>query len=543
MNFKIKMFFTFFIISVFLLSGCDVYKTLYGTGTNSAEPMKELPGKVARIEGPSAKDPANLKKMLYAAADATQHDPFKAGEKPLGPFQSGKPLGFTLGQWLSAGGIGIYSVDNENAEMELSFKNLIPNGVYTVLCSRIKFPPNPSLYDAPCGAEDGSENKFTSDAKGIGEFSLKLKPLFESTKEEASGIALVYHSDGKTYGASPGDFGLNSHVQLFFLMPAAASNLSAYQVPIKFMNHIDAGMPEQDVFIEMQEEKNETKSEESSKEKGSQAIEKSNEKPAVVIVQETYLVDLVPKAEDPDKNTTLTFTFTSPLNEKGQWQTTYGDAGEYTVTLTASDGEATTARDALIIVNKKEEPPVIDTSKPIESGLTVDETQSIDFSISASDLNKDPLTYSWKLDGTDAGSDNKYTYKTTYDDAGTHTVKVEVSDGTSSASRIWSVNVKNVNRKPVLEKIENINVKENEKVTITALATDDDKDQIIYSISDKRFVQEDNVFTWQTDYDSSGQYRVVVSASDGKDTTEQEVMVDVENVNRPPVITDIVQKK
>ena len=239
----------------------------------------------------------------------------------------------------------------------------------------------------------------------------------------------------------------------------------------------------------------------------------------------------------------MVFTFTSPLNEKGEWQTTYGDVGEYTVTVTASDGESTTSRDVLIIVNKKEEAPTIDSAKPIESGLTADETQSINFEIAASDLNKDHLTYAWKLDGADVGTDNKYTYQTTYEDAGTHTVKVEVSDGFSSASKIWSVDVKNVNRKPALEKIDNIKAKETDKVTITALATDDDKDTITYSINDKRFMQENNVFTWQTDYDSAGTYEVTVSASDGKDTTSQTFTVTVENVNRPPVITDIVQKK
>ena len=273
------------------------------------------------------------------------------------------------------------------------------------------------------------------------------------------------------------------------------------------------------------------------------AEEKPREKPVVVIAQETELVNLVPKAEDPDKGTSLVFTFTSPLNENGEWQTGYGDAGEYTVTVTASDGELTTSRDVLIIVNKKEEPPTIDSAKPIESGLIIDEIQAIEFSVSASDLNKDSLTYLWKIDGVDAGADTRYIYKTTYDDAGTHTVKVDVSDDLSSESKIWSVDVRNVNRKPVLEGIDGIEAKETDKIVITALATDDDKDIITYSISDKRFKQEDNVFTWQTDYDNAGTYEVTVNASDGQDTTEQSFTVTVENVNRPPVILDITQKK
>ena len=279
------------------------------------------------------------------------------------------------------------------------------------------------------------------------------------------------------------------------------------------------------------------------KEEAEPMVQKSTEKPVVIVVQETELVSLSPKAEDPDKESNLAFTFTSPLSEKGEWQTNYGDAGEYTVTVTVSDGESTTARDVLVIVNKKEETPTIESASPIESGLQIDETQGIEFSVQAADLNKDTLSYAWKLDGNDVGTANSYTYQSTYEDSGTHTIKAEVSDGLSSASKIWSVDVKNVNRKPVLTRLDDISMKETDKIVITALATDDDKDAIAYSISDDRFVNDGNVFTWQTDYSSAGTYEVTVSASDGQDVTKQTLKVDVKNVNRPPVITDIVQKK
>ena len=263
--------------------------------------------------------------------------------------------------------------------------------------------------------------------------------------------------------------------------------------------------------------------------------------PFVVVVQETDLVDLVPSAEDPDADKLL-FTFTSPLNELGEWQTTYGDSGEYTVTLTVSDGESTDSRDVLIIVNKKEETPTIDNSWPIESSLVIEETQSADFRAEASDLNNDPLAYSWKFDGNEAGNEAEYTYQSDYDSAGTHTVKVDVSDGLSSASRIWSVEALNVNRKPVMEQIGNLMSKETEEVTIALAATDDDGDALEYSISDQRFTQSENVFTWQTGYDSAGEYDLTVTISDGTDATEETFVLTVENVNRPPVIVDVAQK-
>ena len=122
----------------------------------------------------------------------------------------------------------------------------------------------------------------------------------------------------------------------------------------------------------------------------------------VVLVEETELVSLVPQAQDPDADQ-LQFTFTTPLDENGEWQTTYGDAGEYTVTVTASDGTLTANQDVLVIVRKKEEAPTFDITRPIESAADLDETETLLFSVEATDLNDDDLEYSWKLDGVEVG--------------------------------------------------------------------------------------------------------------------------------------------
>ena len=168
MNFKIKTLAVLLIISVFLLSSCEVYQTLYGGAPQ--KPIQPKSGQVVRLESDAAKAPANLAKIVYSTPSGAPHDPFKVGLTPLGPFEKGQALGFTLGHWLSASGIGIYSVENNSADLELSFKNLISNGEYTVWCSRITFPPNPKIEDYPCGAADGSENNFKADEKGMGSF-------------------------------------------------------------------------------------------------------------------------------------------------------------------------------------------------------------------------------------------------------------------------------------------------------------------------------------------------------------------------------------
>ncbi len=73
--------------------------------------------------------------------------------------------------------------------------------------------------DTACGADDGSQNSFTADVEGNGRFELELATLPASSPETASVIAVAYHSDGQTYGAYPGDFGLNGHVHVAAMIP------------------------------------------------------------------------------------------------------------------------------------------------------------------------------------------------------------------------------------------------------------------------------------------------------------------------------------
>lgn len=177
-------------------------------------------GQAFRLEASEATQPANLSLPVYKSAQMVEHDPFKMGQTPLGPFTLGEALGFTMGDWLAGTGSGTYTVNGDNAKINLTLQKLVPDSTYTVWCSRLTFPPNVKVVDRPCGKEDGSENVFKTDASGNGSFDLNLKPLEESTKETASLIALAYHSDGKTYGSVPGEFGNKTHVQLFFPLPA-----------------------------------------------------------------------------------------------------------------------------------------------------------------------------------------------------------------------------------------------------------------------------------------------------------------------------------
>lgn len=194
---------------------------------------------VFRIEKAEISDPKKLSKSVYATAKATEHDFFKIGSSSLGPFTKGKSLGFALSDWLLATGSGSYSVVGEEASMSLVFGNLVPRGVYSVWCSRLTLPPNPEMIDRPCGNPDGSENSFKVDSKGNGQFSLKIPALEVSSEKTYSVITAIYHSDGKTHGNSPGEYGKTAHGHLYYLLPAPPTpSPTATPIPTPVVNEI-----------------------------------------------------------------------------------------------------------------------------------------------------------------------------------------------------------------------------------------------------------------------------------------------------------------
>ena len=152
---------------------------------------------------------------VYASTTGADHDMFMLGENPLGPYEMGEALGMTLGEWLTASGSGTYTAAGDVATVEASLTNMVPNGVYTVWCSRVFVPPNFKIVNNPCGADDGSENVVVADDEGNLSFSIETFVLDLTTDEAISLIALAYHSDGQSWGTDPGTFGLNSHVQVF----------------------------------------------------------------------------------------------------------------------------------------------------------------------------------------------------------------------------------------------------------------------------------------------------------------------------------------
>jgi hypothetical protein len=177
-------------------------------------------GTVRRILAEEAEQYADA--PLYATPVLVPHDPFGLDASLMEPFAKGEVLGFSMGEWLQATGSGSYTVYGEKTELELSFENLVPDGVYTLWCATISTPPAYRIVDIACGNPYGLDNTVIADSDGNAEVRLWTTTMPDASETYMPVVAMAYHSDGLTYGEYPGDFGLNSHVQIMAFVPAPA---------------------------------------------------------------------------------------------------------------------------------------------------------------------------------------------------------------------------------------------------------------------------------------------------------------------------------
>ena len=247
-------------------------------------------------------------------------------------------------------------------------------------------------------------------------------------------------------------------------------------------------------------------------------------------VLETEWVNLQAKVSDQDKDK-VEYSFSPPVDKTGKWKTNYGDAGDYIITITASDGKSTTKKNVLLAVKKKNVAPIIE---PIPS-LTVKEGETISLTPKVSDPNKDQVkvTISKPLESG--------TWKTDATSAGVYNVEIKATDGEFETKALTQLTVTDVNQAPEIKLSgEKITIKEGEKVAIKPEVSDADGDKVKVTISNP--VGDDG--EWQTSFTDHGEYDVLVAADDGKGgKATKNVKVVVEDVNIPPEITDVVLVK
>ncbi len=263
-------------------------------------------------------------------------------------------------------------------------------------------------------------------------------------------------------------------------------------------------------------------------------VENKNQPPQLtdnqIIAKETQKIDLKKIIFDPDKDV-LSYEFNPPFAKDGTWETTNSDAGLYTTEFIVDDGEFKEKFRVGIEILNTNQPPLIKQISPDNENIQIEEDETLDFMVEAEDLDKDKLTYLWKLDGEIISKENSGEYTLDFESAGEHTLELTISDGTLQTELAKTVIVENVNRKPELN-LPPIKVKEGEKVILDLPELDQDYDILSYSFESPL----DEKGEWQTDFDDAGKYQLEITVSDGEDTVKEKVEINIEDIDRAPIL-------
>ncbi|NQT35010.1 tandem-95 repeat protein [bacterium] len=235
------------------------------------------------------------------------------------------------------------------------------------------------------------------------------------------------------------------------------------------------------------------------------------------------------------------------------WETGFGDAGEYSALFTLSDEEIEIEAQVDITVESVNHSPYWVVMPDVVDAV---EAEFFSFGIAGEDPDGDDLTITFTSDNlpedatvSDRGDGTgQFLWITTYDDAGSYSVSITLSDGELSVTEDVVINVTNANRPPIWTVVvEEIRSEEDEIIVFDLAGTDPDGDRLAIhyernNIPDEaRFVDNldgSGVFRWRPNYLDAGVYSALFTLSDGDLGVELETSIIVEDVNRPPIWTD-----
>lgn len=212
--------------------------------------------------------------------------------------------------------------------------------------------------------------------------------------------------------------------------------------------------------------------------------------------------------------------------------------GIHTITLRVSDGVDYSDQSWDLEVIDVNDPPVFTSIPETE----IDQGTYYSYVIRAEDADDDPLTYmdiqvpAWL----------QYNAQTRvisgvpgFDQVGVHDIVIEVSDGMEKATQSYQLTVVNSNDPPEFITSAVTEINQGANYYYNVIATDLDGDQLTYSVPQipgwLSFDQYSRTLYGQPDNDDVGVHQVIVSVTDGYDTTDQDFQLTVLDVNDPPV--------
>ena len=109
--------------------------------------------------------------------------------------------------------------------------------------------------------------------------------------------------------------------------------------------------------------------------------------------------------------------------------------GNASCTIIATDKDGESSKEIQFTINPVNDAPIISSSSPAQSQLSLLEGTSLNFTIFASDVDSS-FQINWSVDGTPRASGNTFRFS---ESLGSHLVLASVSDSSSLVERFWNV--------------------------------------------------------------------------------------------------------
>jgi hypothetical protein len=265
-------------------------------------------------------------------------------------------------------------------------------------------------------------------------------------------------------------------------------------------------------------------------------------------------VDITLDGSDGDSGDTLTYSIVSDVSNgstslSGSTVTytptaNYNGSDTFTYKVNDGDEDSNTSTVTITVAAVNDAPVTINASGTIVE----DNTQNIDLSSEASDIENDSLTYSIVSDvsnGSASLSGSIVTYTPTANYNGTDTFTWKVNDGTNDSNiSTRTINVSAVNDAPVAQNVTgSTNENRMMQLGITLVATDVDGDDLTYSVvatNDGSVTVSGSTATYTPDANWNGTDTFTYKANDGTvDSNTATATITVASVEDTPTTADV----
>jgi len=172
----------------------------------------------------------------------------------------------------------------------------------------------------------------------------------------------------------------------------------------------------------------------------------------------------------------------------------------------------------------------------IQDNIEIKENESLTISPRVYDLDNDKTTVKIEYP-----FDYNESWVASFESSGMYEINITADDGIKESKKTILLKIKNVNRPPILEDIENVTLKEGENLTITPTFSDPDNLNSVTNDDNNLTISYSELFdengSINANFESSGNYIVYATVSDGDATDTKAFNLEIKNTNREPMFT------